>query len=281
MLTLLPDPVSRPAISEGGNPASREAEPDPLRLGNMDNAPGLAEYSELASLGAAHLIAAAEELEDRGRFQRAHLAWERILDSCDPTPEERIKASDAIQRIRPTLPRWNIDPSGEYLLLLQLGTTRTQDKAITPVTTAVADFLHKESSDLVSIVPRITTSYVERAQKKSPIALYFSGTGDEEDNQSDLSSVNPPPDEEEPLQREMLSSVYTLIQKRVEGLDTLTPPGPAAHPDDPETDFERQLTRLHWQYFARSLTQAPLESPLPITVDPKDLEGDGEGEHPD
>ncbi len=278
----LPDPTSRPATSEGGDEVGpKEPEPDPLRLGDLESAPGLGEYSELASLGAAHLILAAEELENRGNFPRAHLAWERVIDTCDPTPEERSKVGDALQRIRPTLPRWNIDPSGEYPLLLQLGTTRTTDTALSLVTTDVADFLHKESSDLVAIVPHITTSRVRGTPQQSPIALYFSGTGEDEKNQSELTSINPPTNEPETLRLEMLAALYTLVQQRVAGLDTLTPPAPAAHPERPEIDFERNLTRLHWQYFARSLTQTPGPPASPEKVERSDLEEDADGETPD
>ena len=263
-----PTPSPRPATSDGGG---KQEKPDPLGLGDLESAPGLAEYSELSSLGAAHIIKAATELENLGNFQRAHLAWERVLDSCQPSPEERNTASAAIQRIRPTLPRWNIDPSGEFPILLQLGTTRNGDETISPVATKVAEFLRRESSDQISFVPRITTSRVRGTPKQSPIAVYFSGTGDGEETQSGLASVNPSVGDSEALQREMLSAIYGLIEKRVAGLDTLTPPGPATHPEAPKMDFQRQLTRLHWQYFARSLAQTPS---APTTVQLPDAEGD-------
>jgi hypothetical protein len=279
--SLLPDPVSRSAISNEPETAqSKEPEPDPLRLGDLNSAPGLGEYSELASLGAAHLIKAATELEVRGEFLRAHLAWERILDTCDPTPQERTLVGNSIQRLRPTLPRWNIDPNGEYSLLLQFGTTRRKDGAINPVAAAVAEFLRKESSDLVSLAPLITTSQIKGVPDQSPIALYFSGTGENTKNQSDLLSINPPVNDPESLRRDMLTTIYSLIEKRLTSLGSLTPPAPASNPDQPELDFERQLTRLHWQYFARTLSELPKVTP-PKTLKRLDLEEETESEEPD
>lgn len=280
--SILPDPISRPAISDTPNtPRPSEPEPDPLRLGDLDSAPGLGEYSELASLGAPHLIKAATELEMvRGDFIRAHLSWERILDSSEPTPEERTIAGDAIQRLRPTLPRWNIDPNGEYSLLLQLGTTRTKDEAINPVAAEVAEFLRKESSDLISLAPRITTSHIEGVPEKSPIALYFSGTGESEKNQSDLLSINPPVNDQEAMRRELLTAVYRLVQQRLTSLGSLTPPPPPSNPEQPELDFQRQLTRLHWQYFARTLSSLP-EAVPPKILNRRDLEEETEGDEPD
>lgn len=278
---LLPDPVSRPATS--GDEANRNGreDPDTLGLGDMETAPGLGEYSELGSQGAEHLMTVAKELEERGNFQRALLAWERVLDSCEPTAEQRTAAGDSIQRIRPTLPRWNIDPTGEFPLLLQLGTTRTRDEALAPETAAVAEFLHRDSSDLVAITPRITTSQVDGAPEQAPIALYFSGTDEGENNQSSLVSINPPLGDREALRQSMLAALYELIRNHVAGLDTLTPPGEAGHPEDPELDFERQFTRLHWQYFARSLAQLPRPLESPVDTAPADLEEEGESEDPD
>ena len=102
-----------------------------LEFGDLESSPGLAEYSEHAQKGAAFLSRLAATLETHGESQRALLAWERVIDSCESTRAEFEEAGDALDRLRPILPNWNIDPEGDLNILLQFGTTRQPDAAAT------------------------------------------------------------------------------------------------------------------------------------------------------
>jgi hypothetical protein len=252
----LPNPVSRsPDANPSGDPAPNRPDDVTLGLGDLASSPGLSEYREHSRRGAAHLAGLATELENRGEFQRALLAWERILDSCQGDEEDRRTASDALQRIQPTLPRWNIDPEGDIALLLQLGTTRTASDELSETAREVAEFLRKDSSDIVALVPRITTSQVPGAPARSPIAIYFTGPLGPDSAQSNVLSTNPPEQDPEALRRELLAVIYRLVQGHLATLEGLSTPPPPAHLEDPALDFQRHITRLHWKYFADSLAR--------------------------
>lgn len=255
----IPNPVSRSAVADpGSDPALRYAKETDLEFGDLKSAPGLSEYSEHSRKGAAYLARLAAGLETCGEFQRALLAWERILDSCQAGETERATAADAIVRIQPTLPRWNIDPAGDIPILLQLGTPRAASDELSKTAREVAEFLRKDSSDVVAIVPRITTSSIPNAPSRSPIAVYFTGPLGLRSAQSNVLSTNPPEDDPEALRRDLLETIYRLVQGYLATLEGFTIPPAPAHPEDPELDFKRQITRLHWKRFADSLAR-PLD----------------------
>ncbi|NNM30565.1 MAG: hypothetical protein HKO57_13680, partial [Akkermansiaceae bacterium] len=236
-------------------PASPDA--DPLDFGDLDSSPGLSEYSEFASKGATYLIRLATELESRGEFERALLAWERVIDSCPAEPDERQSAEAAVLRLRPTLPRWNIDPAGEIPILLQLGTGRKSSEGLTEAVREAAEFLRRDSGDLCAVTPRLTTAAVSTGSDDGPIAVYLSGTGEAESNQSSVVSVNPESNAMEPVRRDILIAVYRVLREQLTGVEGIRPPSPPSHPDTPEDDYLRHLTRLHWQYAAERLAQTP------------------------
>ena len=273
----LPAPVARAA--EAGETDRPPAEPsqNSLEFGDLASSPGLAEYSEHVPKGAAFLSRLAVMLETQGEFQRALLAWERVIDSTDATHAELEQAGDALERLQPNLPHWNIDPEGDLNILLQFGTTRPHDETFNRVAQDVADFLRQDSSDIVAVIPRITTSHFPEAPAQSPIAIYLTGPSDGESAQSNVLSINPPPDDPAAIRRDILQVVYRLVQARIATLEGVTIPQAATYPEEPERDFKRRLTRLHWKYFADSLVR-PI---TPTAAAPTDGESSGPPESTD
>lgn len=268
----LPVPVARVAdAGETARLSTTEPNQNTVEFGDLASSPGLAEYSEHVPKGAAFLSRLAVMLETQGEFQRALLAWERVIDSTDATQAELEQAGDALERLRPNLPNWSIDPEGDLNILLQFGTTRPPDETFNRVAQDVADFLRADSSDIVAMVPRITTSHFPDAPEQSPIAVYLTGPAGAESAQSNVLSVNPPPDDPAAIRRDILQVVYRLVQARIATLEGITVPQAASYPEEPERDFKRRLTRLHWQFFADSLVRpiSPSEPPPPAS-DPPD-----------
>lgn len=243
--------ASKVPRADSETPKSK-SDPDlpPVELGDLDVSPGLSEYSEFASKGPDYFIRLGTELETKGHPQRALLAWERVLDATVPSEEQRKTAQNAILRLRPSLPPWNIDPEGDLPLLLQLGTTRKETDDLTKAAQSSAEFIRKSSDHTVLVTPRITTSRDRNAPADAPVAIYFTGKGE---NQSTLSSFSPQNDDLEMVERLVLLHAYHLIRQTIATEGSLTPPGLIAHPTAPRTDFDRQLTRRHWKVFADSL----------------------------
>ena len=258
----LPDFMTDPAGTPGTSGPVREAElpktepPSPapskpdLDLGDLESSPGLAEYSEHAPKGAGYLVSLATELELQGHWARSLLAWERVLDSCRPSPPERKTAEDAIARIRPTLTYWNIDPAGDIPLLLQISDAPRSSENLKQAAREAADFLRQDSDHTLLVEARITSS--RRNTTGTPIKIYFSGS---RKGEPQLRSMNPGNDEVEHHRLLILSNSYQLIRAELSDIDGIVPPQNSNHPGNPKLDFQRQVTRLHWLLFAESLNR--------------------------
>ncbi len=248
-----PPPLPAQEITANNPPSTPSpAKPD-LEFGDLESAPGLAEYSEHASRGAGYLIRLATDLEVQGQRERSLLAWERVIDACHPSPAERKAAGDAIARIRPTLTHWNIDPVGDIPITMQLGTSRKSSPNLKEAAKEVAEFLRRDSDHTLLVEPRITTSQVRNAPANAPIAISFSGAGKKEPN---LRSLAPKGDETETYVRLLLTNTYQLVRQGVENAGGILPPQTTMDRGDPKLDFQRQITRLHWKVFADNLNRS-------------------------
>jgi hypothetical protein len=151
----------------------------PIDLGDLKTDPVLDEYSDLVGKGADHLIDTAVLLETEGEFQRALLAWERVLDSGKPGPTQIAAAVQAIKRLRPTLPEWNSDPGKRIAVVLHAGTGRRTSTALKPALEAVARDIEKASSGILQVSSKITVGKESRrTTHPTPVALWLAGAAD-------------------------------------------------------------------------------------------------------
>lgn len=88
---------------------------------NLQQSPALSEFGTLGDMGAALLVELASHLETQGQSERALLAWERVIDTADPTPDERQQAIAAIKRLKESVPPWNPDPANDIALTIHAG----------------------------------------------------------------------------------------------------------------------------------------------------------------
>ena len=261
----LPEFMTDPEIDSGPPepvqaaefPDSNSSTPGPsgnpnLDLGDLESAPGLAEYSEHAVKGAGYLLNLATELELKGHFARSLLAWERVLDSCHPSARERKTAEDAVARIRPSLPGWNIDPAGDIPLILQLGCSQRASENLKLAAQESADFLRQDSDSTLLIEPRLTTTRSRAASADAPIVISFSGSGS---GQPQVRSMSPGNDEIAHYRLLILNNAYQIVRQELLAADGIVPPLPRSDSGDPTFDFRRQITRLHWVRFAESLNR--------------------------
>ena len=85
------DAISVPIVKAPEPPPIVE-EPE-IDLGDLTTPATVQSYGELSPQGAAHLIELATGLEKKGEFQRALLAWERVIDLA---PADAAQAATAI-----------------------------------------------------------------------------------------------------------------------------------------------------------------------------------------
>jgi hypothetical protein len=268
----------QPPITGGPKPANPIAaiEEDPeipeipeitnTDLGDLESSPGLDTYRQFAKDNApSRLLLLSSTLQTRGEFQRALLALERIIDSGKATPEELIETGQGIAALTPTLPRWNVDPTSETQLTLEIGIPQGVDEPIKNATLELATLIRKHSGNQLDVTPKINSAETDVPIANAPIALWFSTTG-KTPGTSAIMTMKPSGDEAELLNELSLAAFQTIrSQLAKEGYD-LPPPLEASGIDL----LTLQITRLMWQDFIRSLSQKPEEPEAPAENLPDD-----------
>ncbi len=234
--------------SPGGN--SPEGKESALQVGDLQASPGLYEYLAQARKGTDYLFRLSATLQSGGHFQRSLLALERVIDSAEATPEEQARAAQAIAKLAPTLPAWNVDPSVVIPLELHLGSARKTDEAIKEVTLKLATAIHNHSGDQVEITPVISSGSGENAVANGPIAIWFTTLGDESASTSVLSTT-PETEDSEVLYNGLSLTAYRLVRSYLARVGYATTP-PPPNIKGPEL-LAHHITRRMWYDFAQTL----------------------------
>lgn len=227
----------------------------PINLGDLKTEPLIDEYADLVGKGSAHLIDMAVLLETEGEFQRALLAWERVLDSGKPEPTQVVAAVQAIKRLRPTLPEWNADPSKRIAIVLHAGTGRRMSTSLKPALETVAKEIEKASSGILQVGTKITVGKESRrTTNPTPVALWLAGTAAKSRSTEVLSftvSAN------KPLADELLKTAFQVIRGFAgRGIQRNPPPGLTEGETAPEA-LANHITRMLWRDLGVQLNHPP------------------------
>lgn len=247
--TPLPSPASPPPP-----PKFEEVKPAPsVDAGDLNAPPTLAEYKDLAEKGASHYTELAVMLEVEGQFQRALLAWERVLDFGSPNPAQATAAIASIKRLRPTLPDWNPQPATGIPIVLQAGTGSKTVKVLEPLLAACARDLEKSSSGILRVTSKITPGKNSKrsSAKPAPIAIWLTGLAKNSQSTEVLSFTFENPDS---LPEELRKTAFELVRSHlaahaVRKILPISPDGSA------EDALNSHITRLDWQKLGSALNQ--------------------------
>lgn len=236
-------------------PPVEEPKPE-IELGDLTTPPTLQHYGELSPEGAAPMIALAAALEQEGHFQRALLAWERVIDLTKPDEAQAATAISSIKRLRPTLPDWNDSPEASIQVTLHAGTGKSQAKTLTPILEGVARDLEAASSGLLKVKPLVTVGKSKTTPKGPlPVALWLTGPDPKKSTSTEvLSFTMESPDT---LRQEVLKTVFLLVRSHLSQATAYTPPAALAENEDPQSALNFRITRLCWSEFAAALNQPP------------------------
>ncbi|MDG2401397.1 MAG: hypothetical protein P8M04_12585 [Akkermansiaceae bacterium] len=272
-----PSAVLQPEIKDQPNIASniqQPEDPDKLppakikeiaesELGDLASSPGLTAYQDFArGESTDRLFELSSTLRARGEFQRALLAFERVVDTSKTDPKSRAEAAQGIVALSKNLPSWNIDPSNEITLNLHLGTDHKPSDHLKKVLQEVAIRIRESSGDQLYIIPTINSSDNPDAPKNNPIALWLSASGDNTTS-SAVITLRLAKNEKEHL-AEISLAFFKVIRSH---LAQLGYPPASEGLEKRKNYLSRQITRLMWRDFAQSLYQtqndpdAPREGP--------------------
>lgn len=256
------DAISEPvARAEPETPVVVEPPKPEIDLGNPEATAQLTEYADRSAEGAAHLMELAMALEERGHFQRALLAWERVIDLAKPDADQTTTAVSAIKRLRPTLPDWNTDPSGAIAITLHAGTGRTMAKSLTPVLGQVARDLENASAGILKVTSKVTAAKGNLSAKgPTPVALWLSGPTKTARSTEVLSVTVESP---QVLHQEVLTTVFQLVRSHLAQTTSYTTPAALGQQENPLEALSYRFTRLCWSEFAAHLNLPAEKIPPP------------------
>lgn len=247
-----PPVPEKPTVEEPAKPE--------IDLGNLTEAPTLAYYNERASQGTAALIELASTLEKKGHFQRALLAWERVLDLTKPDPEQAKIAVSAIRRLRPTLPDWDLASAKPTDIVLAAGTGKKMTKTLEPVLKLAAADIQKASAGLVTISTKINVGK-SNAKGPSPVAVWLAGP---RKNLSSTEVLSFTVGAKEELHDEVLKTVFQLVRNFLKQSTSYTEPTPLGEKENPMDALNFRITRLCWAEFADSLNLSQKKETSPV-----------------
>ncbi|MCW1887776.1 hypothetical protein OKA04_23765 [Luteolibacter flavescens] len=261
-------PIKPPPVIDPG---------DPLAPAALDA------FREFSDKGAAALIELAVNLEEQSGNARALLAWERVIDSCKPDDAQRAAATAGIQRLRPSVAPWSVDPLSKPLVLeAVLGKSTTSHPALEGLLDEAARITANSSAGLVKFVPRVDKPDPPQPAKKAkpkpkpktkgkakadpepappppppeppPLSLQILADG-EKAASTGIIELALPEDPAE-LRREILRGVYRLVASQLAATTDFTPPDSLSETDEPIPALSTRITRLEWSEFGKSL-QSP------------------------
>ena len=178
----------------------------------------------------------AEENLNKGNFQLARLAYERIIDFAkDSTAEEQKKAASAILSLKPKTPLWNPDPTTRIKLSLTLNTTNISSAESTKLINNLKQLIIDSSDGTLIPFIKLTKSTTPLSSLKLAGArpITFTITDDSD------------------LKAKITRALYNIVRNKniQEQRHTTTPLLPTNIP--PQQALESYITRLSWLYAAQ------------------------------
>ncbi|WP_338287653.1 hypothetical protein [Luteolibacter sp. LG18] len=243
---------------EGAAEAPKEPEID---LGNIETAPGLEAYAVDSPKGSDHLVKLATALEAKGAFQRALLAWERVLDHGSTDPVNYAAALASVKRLRPTLPAWNIDPEGAIPVVIHAGTGPATATALKPELEAAAREIGAASEGILAVTVDIAVGKKSpNPTGPAPVALWLSGSAKEAPATDALSfTVDNPAN----LRKQVLSTIYSLVGGQLKRKTAYVALPELSEDENPADALHHRVTRLCWRELGAGLNLTPPPPPAP------------------
>jgi hypothetical protein len=255
-------PVDQPADAVSAPREARRTTPPPppapkpvIRSEEFSRPPILDEYRDLGPNGAAYLAELAELLEMEGQFQRALIAWERVIDTGKPDDAQANAAISAIKRLRPTLPDWNTDVSQAIPIGLHAGTGKKTAAELKPILEATARELEQASAGILKVTATVAAGKGElTASGPPPVALWLAGPGEDARSTEVLSFTV---DSAEQLQEQVRQTVFRILRGFLSREVPQTPPRPMADDTPALEALHSHITRRSWQEFGNLLNLPP------------------------
>jgi len=224
----------------------------PIEIGDLSEPQRIDTYSDRASEGAGKLLGLAKALEERGKTQRALLAYERVLDLSEANPEQIYAALTAIRRIKPALPKWKPGHDPQYHVTIHLSTGPTFAESLPTIMETLTKRLAFAASGLVkfSYQTRISQS-AQAAESATTVAVWMTEAQSKKPSTDVMSFTSKG---SKPLTEQLNKTIFNLIRSHLLKTTSYNP-APEANVE-PSLALESNITRLLWTEFGKSLQPA-------------------------
>ena len=232
---------------------------DTLPLGDLQLAPSLAEYGTHGDKGAEVMIQLATFLETKAEYQRALLAWERVIDTSNPDEEQRNLAIRSIQRLRNSLPPWNPDPKADIILTLHAGATLKEKDLLISALDSAAAIITEASGNTIQVITK--ASFGKSSNIKTPripVAIWFSHSiSGQEGVAAETSPISFMADPKQPkaLANQVAAGSYALLRTHLATETSFSPLPEYPSGVQPADLINYHVTRLMWREFVRSIKE--------------------------
>jgi hypothetical protein len=232
------------------------APPKPIvDLGDLKAEPSLSEYTKNSIDGSDSAVELATQLEAKGEFKRALLAWERVIDLTKPDERQAGVAIASIQRLRPTLPLWNEKSKLARPITLHASAGKKMAKSLLPILEEVARDLERASSGIIKVKVKVSAGRTNSpAQHATPMAIWLTGA----DSRSSSTAVRSfTVGSADALRPAILKNVFRITRSHLSRWTTFTAPADLNDAENPLDALSYRLTRLCWSEFATALNPPP------------------------
>ncbi|MEY3394570.1 MAG: hypothetical protein RL346_806 [Verrucomicrobiota bacterium] len=245
------NPSANPSTSPTKGPSAPEpAEPvGSIEVGDLSPPKHLDTYSDWAPDGASKLLRLGAELERQGAFQRALLAYERVIDLSQANQEQIQSALESISRIRPTLTLWNNDPKLRHSIVIHIGTGQKFADLLPAILEEIDKELRIASSGQIQFNHKLNIGKsIQTTKAPTPVAIWMTG-GDEKTVTTDVLSFTT--NNGDTLRNDILKTVFNLIRGQL-AKSTSYNPAPEIT-DHPLLALYSNITRLLWSEFGKNM----------------------------
>jgi len=247
-----PPPVTPPLVDK--QPNKPTTGPDPveptkkLALPDTSIRPGLDSLRDSART-ADDFALLAQQLEQAKAPEYALLAWERMLDQTDPSPELVQKALGHIQQLRPPLPPWNLDPRSDIPLKLCASVPSDLQQKMTAILTVAAEDIEEASGFTLKVTPSVSVVAIKDGKPRPSVSIWLQGKRETPRLSFKTRSAIEPS-----IDVRTQSSIFSLVVSQIDKTDlTCIQELPTDTP--PLSTLRYLITRLSWKTVGEMLNR--------------------------
>lgn len=231
-----------------------------LPIGDLNISPALDHYIHHRQAGSAAMIYLAQRLEEKKEPRFALLAWERVLDSTQPSPQQVQLAAEAITKLRVDLPLWNADTEANRPIILHLALPEQWKLPISSRLEGLSDTIREASGNIITVQIMIKTVPQREGFPPPPVSLWLSGIGDAAKESPKITfhiktNAEKPTDVPvDQIANQLFTALYRALSSELKRQDLLTTPADLLPSQNAYTALHSQFTRLHWYQLSSKIS---------------------------